>query len=76
MYTFWLHCPFKRCGKLLNKTVVNNFCAAEVKTNSENSNFHGISEIHFGGHLLPTENRTNGRRQLPFVFCKFKTKTF
>jgi hypothetical protein len=54
---------------------VNNFCAAEVKTNSENSNFHGISEIHFRGHLLPTENRTNGRRQLPFVFCKFKTKT-
>jgi hypothetical protein len=24
----------------------NNFCAAEIKTNSENSNFHGISEIH------------------------------
>jgi hypothetical protein len=32
-----------------------------------------MSELHFRGH--PTGNGTNGKRQLPFVYCKRKTET-
>jgi hypothetical protein len=40
-----------------------------------NSDFRGISHIHFRGHPVETQNGINRNQQLPFVSCKGKTET-